>query len=281
MLLAVPLIAAELKVDHVTVAGRNLADLRSAFERAGIPSEYGGKHTNGMTEMAIASFGDGSYIELIAAQPASNVQGHYWGRFIDKDAGVCAWAVSVTDMRAEADRLKRAGVSISPAPSGRERPDGVALRWTTAAVGAGAAGTYFPFLIHDETPRPLRAYPRGKPSVTGMNGIALVVIAVRDLPGAIARWRKTFDLPEPRMQTDPAFKANLAWFAGTPVVLASPSEPASWLTERIKDFGEAPFAVLLGAPVKASKDGPVWFGQKIAWFDQAGLRGARIGAIER
>ena len=60
--------SADLHVDHVTIAGRDLKALRAEFASAGIRTDYGGKHTNGLTEMALASFADGSYLELIAAQ---------------------------------------------------------------------------------------------------------------------------------------------------------------------------------------------------------------------
>ena len=102
----IPMLAMELKVDHVTVAGRNLEALVKAFAAIGLEAEYGGKHTNGMTEMAIASFTDGSYLELIAEQPGASAAKHDWGRFIEHDGGVCAWAVAVTDIGAEEKRLR-------------------------------------------------------------------------------------------------------------------------------------------------------------------------------
>src|SRR5258708_37065278 len=61
---------AELKIDHVTVAGRDLKALRAALAGAGIPSDYGGPHANHATEMAVTSFAHGSYLELIALQAA-------------------------------------------------------------------------------------------------------------------------------------------------------------------------------------------------------------------
>jgi catechol 2,3-dioxygenase-like lactoylglutathione lyase family enzyme len=272
--------AVELKVDHVTIAGRDLRALQEAFAAVGITSEFGGKHTNGMTEMAIASFPDQSYVELIAAQPGASVAKHYWGRFIQQDAGVCAWAVSVKDIKAESGRLKQAGLDLAPSASGRLRPDGVALSWTSASVGPAPQGSFFPFLIEDITPRQLRVFPKGKASVQELDGIALVVVGVRDLEAAVAKWRKVFALGEPRRQDDAEFNAHMAWFPGTPVVLASPAGPQSGLTQRLEQFGETPFAIVLRAKrlPAAAKVGPVtWFGNPIGWFDGQALRGARIG----
>lgn len=275
LLIAMQLPAAELKVDHVTIAGRDLGVWQKVFDAAGITCEFGGKHTNGMTEMAVASFPDGSYLEIIAAQPGADVSEHYWGRFIEQDAGACAWAVSVKSMSEEANRLHAAGIDIHPVASGRQRPDGVELRWRTATVGPPPQGSFFPFLIQDDTPRPLRVYPHGQPSSRSFEGVALVVIAVRDLNAAIEKWRSTFGLPEPRRQDDAYLNAHLAWFPETPVVLAS------GLAARIAKFGEGPAAFVLEAhqiPANANQGRGTWFGHPIAWFDPTALKGARIAA---
>src|SRR5271165_5820242 len=68
-ILAGSAMAQQLHIDHVTVAGKNVEAMRKALETAGIPTEYGGPHSNHATEMALASFPDGSYLELIAIQP--------------------------------------------------------------------------------------------------------------------------------------------------------------------------------------------------------------------
>ncbi len=75
---------------------------------------------------------------------------------------MCAWAVSVPDINAEEKRLKSAGIEITPSSSGRQRPDGVSLRWSSASVGPAPQGSFFPFLIQDLTLRALRVYPQGK-----------------------------------------------------------------------------------------------------------------------
>src|SRR5947208_1213661 len=61
--------AAELRVDHVTVCGPDVKRMQAALTDVGIPSEYGGPHSNHATEMALTSFPDGSYLEQIAIQP--------------------------------------------------------------------------------------------------------------------------------------------------------------------------------------------------------------------
>src|SRR5581483_12479341 len=101
LLTGVPMIAADLHVDHITVAGRDLGTLRRALESAGIANEYGGPHANHATEMALTSFPDGSYLELIAIQPQADpkaVAAHSWSRQLRGNAGPTAWAARVKDM---------------------------------------------------------------------------------------------------------------------------------------------------------------------------------------
>jgi hypothetical protein len=86
-------------------------------------------------------------------------------------------------------------------------------------------------------------------------------------------------LPEPNIEEDASFGARLAWFKGTPVVLAEPSGAQSWIARRILQFGDGPCAFVLGkredgAPRRgayqaASKSR--WFGVPISWFDSQRL----------
>jgi hypothetical protein len=233
--------------------------------------------------MALTSLADGSYLELMGLQANAEkrlIDEHSWGKFLQGNAGPCAWAAREKDLAAEVKRLQDAGISVgAPTRSGRERPDGVKLEWETSDVGGGVRGTFFPFLIHDFTPREQRAFPQKKPTTRDFKGITKVVIAVRDLDEAVARYRKAYDQPKPIKQVDKEFGAQLALLGGVPVVLAQPLNPESWLAERLEKFGEAPCAFILGAtaPGKyraASKT--TWFGVDVSWFD-AGQVGWHLG----
>ena len=270
--------AADWKIDHATVAGRDLKVLQAALQKAGIATVYGGAHTNHATEMALVSFPDGSYLELMGIQPqadAAAVQAHEWSRFLTSDAGPCAWALREANLAAEVARLRAAGVTVSePAPGGRKRPDGVTLAWQSSSIGDAIRGTFFPFLIQDKTPREQRVYPQGKPVTREFRGIARVVIAVRNLDEAIKRYRQAYGVPPPIKQVDADFGAQLALLGSGTVVLAAPLNGQSWLAERLDKVGEAPCAFVLAAnnPRKwnaASKTR--WFAAEIAWLD-AGWR---------
>jgi hypothetical protein len=231
--------------------------------------------------MALASFPDGSYLELIAIQPdadAKAVAEHEWARELRGEAGPCAWAARSSDVAAEVRRLKAAGVAVSdPQRGGRSRPDGTRLEWETAQVGSQARGVFFPFLIRDFTPREARVFPQGKPPAAGLEGVAKVVMAVRDLAAAVGQYRQAYGLPAPAREADG--DADLALFPGTPVVLAAPRGPASWLSARIEKFGEGPAAFVLRASEKRryqAASTAQWFGATISWFD-AGRLGWRLG----
>jgi hypothetical protein len=269
--------AQQFHIDHVTVAGKNVQAMQKALKEAGIPSEYGGPHSNHATEMAQASFPDGSYLELIAIQPQADpaaVAAHYWHKFMEADAGPCAWAIRPADFSGEVERLRKGGIAVTdPRRAGRKRPDGVELDWETAQIGPTNGG-FFPFMIHDFTPRDNRAFPSGKPTTDVYTGIAEVVIGVRDLDAAIAKYRRGYGLPSPEKQDDAAFGAKLAWFPGTPVVLAEPRSPDSWLSSRLDQFGEAPCAFVL-----SKVNSPVRF-DHISWLD-SGKLGWRLGIAGR
>jgi hypothetical protein len=184
------------------------------------------------------------------------------------------------DLAADVRRLKSAGVAVSdPAANGRARPDGVRLDWETANIGTAARGAFFPFLIHDVTARDLRAFPEGHAGNRDFRGVTRIVIAVRSLERSIAQYRQAFGLPAAMEQTDPAFGAKLATWRDSPVVLAQPLTPQSWLAARLDRVGEAPCAFVLGAiqPDGYRADSPSrWFDTDLSWFDSERL-GWRLG----
>jgi hypothetical protein len=270
-LMAASAMAQQFHIDHITVAGRNVEAMQKALLSAGIRSEYGGPHSNHATEMALVSFPDGSYLELIAIQPQAEpaaLAAHEWHKFLESDGGPCAWAIRPQDFSGEVTRLRNASVEvIGPRKNGRKRPDGLQLDWETAQIGPTNGG-FFPFMIHDFTPRDRRAFPSGKPTTEKWSGVAAVVIGVQNLEGAIARYRKAYGLPAPDRQNDATFGAKLAIFAGTPVVLAAPLTSSSWLSARLQRYGDAPCAFVLRATsgvvgVRVSH----WVGGPVSWAD--------------
>ncbi len=279
--------AVGVSIDHATVCGKDVHQLMSNLAAAGIPTVYGGAHINGVTEMALASFPDGSYLELIGIQSTATperAKQHEWARMLEGDAGPCAWAVRAKDLDSEITRLKATGIGISArVHAGRQRTDGVHLEWETVDIGDAARGTFFPFLIHDFTPREQRVYPTGKPSTRDFEGVAKVVIGVRNLDHAIGLYRQAFGLPEPIKQVDTQFGAQLALLGDVPVILAQPLTSDTWLATRIEQFGDGPCAFILSAnrPEHYHATGSSrWFGRDVSWLDPDTL-GYRLGFERR
>jgi len=277
----------DLKIDHVTVCGRNLERMRGAFAEVGLATEYGGRHANGLTHMALAGFEDGSYLELIApvdaSDPALAVHGtgmmSGWMPLMIGAAGAGAWAVRAKGIHAEAERLRRRGIAVrGPERGGRTRPDGTALEWETALVGTGAAGSVLPFVIEDRTERTLRVRASEGERPQGFYGVSAVVIGVRDLLGASTLFDRAFGLGEAAVEDDAAVGVRLAFFSGTPVMLAEPLG-TSWLSERLEQFGECPAGFVLAASgkMKVARTSS-WFGRRIGWLDERAL-GARVGVV--
>ncbi len=274
-----------LELDHAVICGSNLDTLRQSFTDVGLTPDIGGPHGNGMTQMAILGFDDGSYIELLAPAKAGSAAGSEWAKFLSEDAVTCAWAVGNTALLVEVDRLKKAGIAVTtPERGSRKRPDGMSIEWMASNIGNGTPGSLLPFVIEDETPRAWRV--QISPSMQGapVSGVENVVLGVNNLDASIALFRKAYGWAEPLIETQKDF-GKLAYFPGEAVILAAPSG-GGWLSEHIAKFGESPVAYLLAArdwPAANKKyklsGSKTWFGQKVAWFDASKLKGVRLGVI--
>jgi hypothetical protein len=141
-----------------------------------------------------------------------------------------------------------------------------------------------PFIIEDQTPRQWRVLPTESVKAAPAYGVESVIVGVNDLNAAVALFRKAYGWAEPLTENQKDF-GKLAYFPGEPVILAAPSG-GGWLADRLAKFGESPVAFLLGTRdfAAASKkyklnNTKTWFGQKVAWFEPARLKGARVGVI--
>lgn len=276
-----------LRVDHVTVAGRDLERLRRGFADAGLTSAYGGPHSNGVTHMATVGFPDGSYLELISTMEAGRTS-PVWDAHIAGDGGLAAWAAVVDDIGAETARLRAAGIPVEgPTPWSRERPDGVRAEWELSFPGPGPPGAVLPFLIADRTPRRRRIRPDPAVAETGVEGVAAVALGTPDLEAAERVFRRAYGWPPAERPTRAADGAVVpAAFPGTPVLLAAPGDPAGRLAERLAAFGPSPCAVLLALADPAAADRRLrlgaparWAGRRVRWLEPVPAPGARVGVV--
>jgi len=274
-----------LELDHASICGSNLDALRQELTDVGLTPDLGGPHGNGITQMAMIGFDDGTYLELIAPIKPGVTTGSDWARVMSEDAVTCAWAVGTNVLLLEVDRLKKAGIPVTtPERGSRKRPDGMSIEWMKADAGAGTPGSTLPFIIEDQTPRAWRVQTSASVAGGPLYGIENVVLGVNNLDASIALFRKAYGWSEPITEIQKDI-GKLAYFPGEPVILAAPAG-GGWLAERISKFGEIPVAYLLGTrdfPAASKKyklsGTKTWFGQKVAWFDAGKLKGVRLGVI--
>jgi len=281
----------KIEIDHATVCGSSLDELRRTFADAGLTTDYGGPHANGVTHMALLGFEDGSYLELIAPmKPETAASGLTagWAKLMHSDAGAGAWAIRTSNIEEEVDRLRAAGIEVtSPEHGGRKKVDGTALRWQTAAAGPGSPGALLPFMIQDETSRDLRVRPSEGIRDTGLTGVGMVLLGVSELDTAILSFRRAYGWATPGIEEYPELGARLAYFASTPVMLATPLDDRSGLASRLQHFGDCPSAFLLvTSDVEVASQrfrlvqADTWFRRKLAWFEDKKLHGARLGVVQ-
>jgi hypothetical protein len=276
----------DLRIDHATVASRDLERLTDAFEAAGLSPEYGGTHSNEVTHMSLLGFPDGAYLELISTVDPG-VESPWWDAQIRESAGPCAWAVEVDDVADAVERLRRAGIEVDgPESMRRERPDGEAVAWDLAFLGDGEPGTTLPFLIADRTPRERRVSPTPSVVESELTGIDCVVLGVRGLDATVDLFQRALDCAAAFVAVISTFEARVARFDDAPVAIAEPLA-GSWLADRLDAFGPSPCAVLLGtedfdASVERFDLDEVgtWDGRRLGWPATGPDELRRVGVVE-
>ena len=259
-----------LRIDHVTVAGRDLDRLGEAFDRAGLDAEYGGRHSNGVTHMSVVGFRDGSYIELISTVDPDG-ESPWWNDPIHGDGGPCAWAIRVNDMETVSADLADRGIAVDgPSQYERVRDDGTTVEWDLTTLGEGELGSTLPFLISDRTPRDRRVQPTGGLAESPIRGVDTVILGVPDIEAAIEEFETAFDMRDPQRGDDQALSATVASYPDQPVALAEPRE-GGWLADRIAEFGPRPIAYLLGSdegipPTFDDVSDDSFMGRSVGWL---------------
>lgn len=239
-------------IDHITVAGRDLGELREQLADLGLATAYGGAHSNGVTHMAVAPMADGSYLEAISTLEPGATGAPLWGSQIAADGGACAWAVRCDDVEAELARLGALGIPVrGPEPLDRQRPDGVHLRWLLGFVGEGPPGSTLPFLIQDLTPRELRIeapdtdWVRPSGPILEVTGVEAVVVAVPEAAPLLEQLRLAYGLRATDPSLWPELDSEVQPLPGSPLAVATPASPDGWLARRLERFGPSPCAFVL------------------------------------
>ena len=149
-------------IDHLILGVDDLERGMQEFAtRTGVTPVKGGVHPGRGTQNALASLGNGQYIEILAPSNEPGVPADPMTAF--RTLTPVGWALHTADLTRTVKLLRDAGVVMSAMQSGaRARPDGVRLSWQTAAP-ADSAMQAAPFLIMwgVGTPHPSSQSPAG------------------------------------------------------------------------------------------------------------------------
>jgi hypothetical protein len=192
------------QLDHVVLVARDLQAAIDDHRRRGFTVTPGGEHVNGVTHNALVPFADGSYLELIGFRDLQRARANPWWKVAADGGGFAAFALLSDDLAADAAALGELVMS-GPQEGGRTRPDGVELRWRTAALKAP-----LPFVIEDLTARELRV-PGGAAAehANGAVGIASVAVGALDLGDAEWRYAALRERGAPRVELRKAEKDGI------------------------------------------------------------------------
>ena len=166
------------KIDHIILGINDLERGVEEFSRlTGVRPAFGGEHPGRGTHNAVASLGNGTYIEILApnpadAKPADPTEG------ISGLAGMATltpigWALSTVDLAAVKKSAEAGGVTTTQVrPGARKLPDGPTLEWMTVGVAA-PAHDWAPFFIQWTN-------PALQPSHTAPTGCTLTSVSLAD-----------------------------------------------------------------------------------------------------
>lgn len=242
-----------LQLDHVVIHVKNLDAAIADYAALGFNVQPGGTHADGATHNALVVFADGSYIELIAfLKPDSP---HRWGGWARRGyEGLIDFALLPSSVGAVVAAARGRGLDYDgPVDGGRLRPDGERLVWQ---IGTPRTPD-LPFLCGDVTPRALRVREgdvRIHPN--GVQGVAAVTVAVRDLDASLARWQALLG-PEasagPQLCAAPGLGLRVATLSlgSATLLLAAPGPgegDAPGLRAQLADRGEGLIGMALAAP---------------------------------
>lgn len=238
-----------LPLDHIVIAVHDLDRTIADYTALGFTVLRGGDHPGRPTHNALVVFADGAYFELIAWREAAPAD-RWWQQLQRHGEGIVDFALLPNGTAATVADAQARGLDYSgPYDGGRQRPDGVQLRWQNARPPSQD----LPFLCGDLTPRTLRV-PEGAARVhaNGAQGVASLAVAVRDLDATLTRYRALLG-PQATIGTPvalPGSGTRVATIAlgGSALVLTAPRDATGALAQRLAARGEGPYALVLATP---------------------------------
>ncbi len=152
---------AVMKIDHFMYAVASLDEgVAWAEDLFGVAPAFGGSHVGLSTRNALLGLGD-SYLEIIAPDPAQQVENQMVERMLKlRTGGLVTWAAE-GDLAATKGLLEEAGISsVGPAETRRRTAAGGLLIWDLLFPQDGGYGMPF-FIDWRDCPHPAATTPVG------------------------------------------------------------------------------------------------------------------------
>ena len=155
-----------MRTDHVVYGVADLAaGMDELAERLGVRPAPGGRHVGRGTHNALLGLGDGSYLEVIAADPEQAPSAGPMAFALDRHRlpRLVGWACRTADLDGRAAAARERGYDPGAVlPMSRRRPDGLLLEWRLTRHEPDPDRLVVPFLIDWGTsPHPSETAPAG------------------------------------------------------------------------------------------------------------------------
>jgi Glyoxalase-like domain len=116
-------------------------------QHTGVRAAFGGVHPGRGTQNALLSLGERRYLEIMAPDPAQNVEPQIANLRQLKEPRIVGWAAHRDDLEKFAEQLRSERIEfVGPREGSRKRPDGKVLHWKTLTLKDDHAGM-LPFFI--------------------------------------------------------------------------------------------------------------------------------------
>jgi hypothetical protein len=174
-------------------------------QRTGIHAVFGGVHPGRGTQNALLSLGERRYLEIMAPDPAQNIEPQIAKLRELNEPRIVGWAAHRDDLERFAAQLREAQIEIEgPREGSRKRLDGKELHWKTLTLKDDHAGM-LPFFIEwsKDSIHPSIDSPKG----CTLQRFFAVTPEQEDLLDAASRVQLDLDVAE--ISDKPTLKATL------------------------------------------------------------------------
>lgn len=139
-----------MRIDHLMWGAPDLESGIAEIERLlDVRAVPGGAHPGLGTCNALVAFDDGTYLEIIAPDPAQAEPIAFGARLAGlAQGGLVTWVLGSDDLQALGERFRARGLKVrGPREASRVTPQGAQLNWALLFAGGHPFGNRLPFFI--------------------------------------------------------------------------------------------------------------------------------------